>query len=958
MPTHRVRPVPVRSALLLLLALIAATVPVGRAVAQADVPTIEKLRRDQDEILRKAERLQALMERLQQRYAREGKQEQVEYLKEGIAHLERSGILRDVATIREDLETAAFTEALRKQREVVDDLERLLNILLARKSIENIDQQLQQVEQQARTAGELERRQRELIQATDETLRGEASATEQELADRLAQLRDAERREADRNARQAGTRRPFLESALQRIEALLRQQERLEAGLADEAAGRTPEARARAFDLGELTQRVRELQGDLRDQGRQRELGAAGKELQQASAGGDAQALQQARDQLDALLENPPKQLGGPEGRARDPDWAALRERSHAAPETDSQAGREALREIGASAEQLAAERDAAETRANAVRGAELQRGAADLAERMQATAPAEPAGERAVDAVREAAAKLDAARQASERGDADAANQRVNEALTALDRARARHEQENPDAARNAARMAADARAAARELANAPNPDAADRDAGQALDEAAQALRDVEQRVEAAREAGQRPDAGEPAASARQALQSAKDALQGSLANAAENNQEDLQSAAQAQQQLAQAAADVGRRMQEAAQAGKLTPEQRSGAEKRLQEAQQHMQNAGERLQQGQQASAANEQRAAAQSLQQAMDALQENRALTEQQRQQLAEQAKAQEQLTEDIIQLAKELKERDNKAAERAVQAAAEASRRAQRAMDEGDPQETQQQQETARQKLQEAVEELEQEKDRYQDLRQEELLFRMKDELTSFLEKQRPITAETLEHQASAGDRGLSRAARRKVNQLGEEEQALAGKIEFLVNALTDEGNLVYRAVLSANLDDLREVARRLAGRAPDVGAFTTLLQQDVERRSEQLLAALERERQRREQERQQQQQQQDQGQNRFNPQRERLVSLIAELEMLKQLGVDTRRATDDLRTLVEVRGDETVSEAEVAMIQRLAHRHGEITKLFQQIKAGVEEALQQMQGNDQEGGTGR
>jgi predicted nucleic acid-binding Zn-ribbon protein len=87
-----------------------------------------------------------------------------------------------------------------------------------------------------------------------------------------------------------------------------------------------------------------------------------------------------------------------------------------------------------------------------------------------------------------------------------------------------------------------------------------------------------------------------------------------------------------------------------------------------------------------------------------------------------------------------------------------------------------------------------------------------------------------------------------------------------------------------------------------------------------------------------------------------------VSLIAELEMLKKLGVDTRTATDNLRTLVEARGDATISEAETAAaIERLAHRHGEITKLFQQIKAGVEETMQQMQqqeGQGPEGGRGR
>ena len=121
----------------------------------------------------------------------------------------------------------------------------------------------------------------------------------------------------------------------------------------------------------------------------------------------------------------------------------------------------------------------------------------------------------------------------------------------------------------------------------------------------------------------------------------------------------------------------------------------------------------------------------------------------------------------------------------------------------------------------------MDELEEEQDRYMDLRQEELLFRMKDELTSFLEKQRPITAKTKEYQASSNGGRLSRSKRRKVNGLGEEEQALAGKIELLVDALSEEGNLVYQSVLNANLEDLGEIARRLAGRAPDVGSFTTL-----------------------------------------------------------------------------------------------------------------------------------
>ncbi|MCK5941124.1 MAG: hypothetical protein KAI24_04065 [Planctomycetes bacterium] len=980
--------------------LCALAAPVGTAAAQQiDAATVERLRRDQDEILRKAERLQKLMTRLKVRYQREGKQEQVEYLTEGLAHLERSGILRDVASIRENIESTAFTEALRKQGEVVADLERLLNILLARKSIESLDDQIEQVAKQAQTAQQLEQRQRDLIEQARQTMQSELSPAEQQLADAIAAMRDAEQREADRNAQQAGTRRPFLESALRRVEQLLRAQAQLESGLEDEAAGRTPEARTEAFDLGDLSEKVRELQRDLKDQRQQRRLGAAGSELRQAAAANDAEALQQALLRLQRLLEDAPKKPGTVAGdfKARDEKWAEVRQDAQTAPDPDTAAGTEALGKVGEQAEQLAGQRDREAGEANQQASGKLADSAQRLAERLQGDArgqdgsrspesgspetgkpqTGEPrAGEpqtgepqagqprpdeTAADAVAQAAQKLTEAEAALAQGDAEQADRKVNEAVSALDKARSRHRRENPDAARNAGEMAAEARAAAQELANAPTQEDAERTAGTELQEASDALRDVGRKVDEARQQGQRPDAQQAAAESRQSLEAARDALQGALSQAAQNNQAELQAAQQRQQQLAQQAEQAQQQLQQAAQNGDINDKQQQAAQQAMQQAQQSMQQAQQQLQQGQQASAAQQQQQAAEQMQQAMDALQQNRELDQAQKDQLAQQAQQQEQLTEDIIRLAKELEERDNDAARRAVEEAADASKKAQRAMEEGDADEVEQQQEKAREKLQEAIDELEEEQDRYQDLRQEELLFRMKDELTAFLEKQRPITEQTRQFQASQNDGRLSRAARRKVNGLGEEEQALAGKIEFLVSALTEEGNLVYQSVLDANLEDLREVARRLAGRAPDVGSFTVLLQEDVERRTEQLLAALEREQKRREQERQEQQQQQnqEQPQNKFNQQRERLVSLIAELEMLKQLGQDTREATENLKTLVEVRGDETISEAEVAMIQRLAHRHNEITKLFVQIKAGVEEALNAMQGGEEEQqGSGR
>ena len=956
-----------------LLPLLLACVPFAGALpAQADPEALERLRRDQEEILRKAERLQELMQRLVQRYERERKPEQVKLLQDGLAHLERSGVLREVASIRDDLASTAFTEASRKQREVVDDLERLLNILLERQSVENLDQQLEQVTAQARTARELEQRQRELLEQARAAMRSPPSPAEQELLDQLQQLRDGERAEAERNARQAGTRRPFLENALERVRELLRDQQQLDRSLADEAAGRTPAARGREFDLGDLGERARELQADLRDQGRTQALGEAARELQREAQGSDQAAVQQARDRADALLQNPPKRGATSEGKTKDPQWAELRERIQQAGTGATEAERERLAAIGADGEQLAAARDDEARQANAAAGERLGEAAAKLAERMraegarpEASAPPDAEADPAA-AVAEAAERLQEAAAASKGADLAAAQKKVGEALAALDRAKALHQQQHPDAGRKAAEMAAEARAAAQELQNAPSADDAERSASEQLRGAEEALREVERGAEQ-----ERPDPGaaqqraQAATGARENLQQAERTLQQALDAASQDATGDMQAAAERQQQLQQAASDAGQRLQQAREAGAISEQQQQQAQAKLDQARARMEQASQRLQQGQQANAANEQRAAAEQLEQAMQALDENRPVAEAQKQQLQQQAKAQEQLAEDIIRLAEELKQRDNKAAQRAVEQAADAAQKAQRAMEQSDPDETEQQQEEARRKLDEAAKELEQEEDRYQDLRQEELLFRMKDELTSFLERQRPITAQTLDAQKSAAGDGLARAVRTKINQLGEEEAELAGRLEFLVQALTEEGNLVYRTVLEANVADLQEVSRRLAGRRPDVATFTTLLQQDVERRTEELLLALERERKRREQERQeqqQQQQQQPQGRNRFDPQRKRLVSLIAELEMLKQLGIDTRRATDNLRALVDARGDDVISEAEVSLIERLAHRHGEITTMFQQIKAAVEQTLQSMQEQEgepgQEGGRGR
>ncbi|MHC4814508.1 MAG: hypothetical protein ACYTFN_15575 [Planctomycetota bacterium] len=83
--------------------------------AQQEVPDTEQLGREQAELLRKAERLRDLMKRLLVRYSskKEDRKRQVELIQEGLKHLEESGLLRDAAAVRSDLDAHALAEANR-----------------------------------------------------------------------------------------------------------------------------------------------------------------------------------------------------------------------------------------------------------------------------------------------------------------------------------------------------------------------------------------------------------------------------------------------------------------------------------------------------------------------------------------------------------------------------------------------------------------------------------------------------------------------------------------------------------------------------------------------------------------------------------------------------------------------------------------------------------------------------
>lgn len=899
-----------------------------------------ELSRDQEAIIQKSERLRDLMQTLLTRYRNEGRDHHVKLLEEGLEHLRQVGLLEDVAGVRDSLRNQALTEALRQQTEVVEELESLLAILRDRRSIENLEKEIETATRLTDTADQLLQRQTELQEQTRSKTEGEPSEAERALLEQLAELARQQRAESERNQRNAGTRAPFLEEALSRIEQLLLRQDALERTSERQIEGEgalSEQARKERFALGELEQAQREL-FDRRSRDRALARAAqAARDLQQALESNDAEAERQALSQLQSRLDAAAR-------RAEGETAAKLDQRKEELGELGSQSDqREALRKAAAEIQKETSEQADQLAQQSNARREELAKRLEEAANELARGKPQKPGSSS--QAVAQAKKALEEASEAAEAGQDAEAMAKMSEASRALAEARKRHRRENPDARQIAEEMAGEASQVASGLRRTPAIDgteAPEKQAAQALETAEQALRDAAGKLSPEATGA---EAKNDVAQSRQQLEQARDQLQKAMQGETGDRQQEMQQAAARQEQLRQAAEQMGGDMQRGGEQG-LSPEQQAAAKRPMQQAEDLMKKAEQSLQDGNQSTASRQQAQASEALDEAAQAVERSRPLSEEQKQNLQNLANEQKQIEEDIIRLAKEVEERNNRRAQQALQEAAQAAQRAQQAMQDGDREESDKQQEEARERLEEARDALEEERDRYQDLRMEELLFRMRDELVTFLEKQKPITQSTREAQQGLEDRSrMTRRVRRQLNDLGKEETELGSKAEYLRSALEEEGTLVFSHALKSNEEDLTEVARRLGGRAPDPGELTVMLQEDIEERTAKLIDALKREQERRQNEGGQgQNPQQDPGQNR--PARPRLVPILAELQMLKQMEQDLMGRTQQMQRLVESRGADGITELETALMERLANRHNSVTRIFLQLKAQLEQAMQQ------------
>ena len=343
-----------------LLALFAATV----GLAQGNQgPDTDRIRRDEAEILRKAERLREVMTRMLARYEQEGRVEQAKLLKTGLEHLQSSAVVEDVAGIRIDLDAEAFARAIEKQGEVVNDLERLLAILLDRRSLDNLEKEIATAERLAAEAARLLQKQQELRQDSQQVSQRGATEAENALAQRLRELATKQRAEAQANLRQAGPRLPFLEDALARVRQLLERQTKLESAAAQQTeSGAADPRRERSFALGELGERARELIDERRRQSEWQRAEELASELEKAAADDDAQAREKALQRLHDVMERLARAREGEDPAAARAATEQLAKASH--PDATKQATQQAAQQA----------RNVANTRAKAERAKADQR--------------------------------------------------------------------------------------------------------------------------------------------------------------------------------------------------------------------------------------------------------------------------------------------------------------------------------------------------------------------------------------------------------------------------------------------------------------------------------------------------------------------------------------------------------------------------------------------------------
>ncbi len=910
---------------------------------------IHGIAQEQDQLLRQMRRLRGTMEVLLQRLEAEGRTRTAELLRDAITMLDQRTtpeteenpltIEERMERARETLRSGQLVQSLENQRGLVDELERLLSILLDRKNLEALDDKIEELRALQESIKALANRESELREKTAELRNDAANATQKALEKELGELISREREllaENETIGRETGTLE--LEQLEAELARLLRDQN-TDAAVLD--AWNPQEAR--------MLEGVRQdLARAQRDEARAARLDSAADELQRARRASTPESTERSLEALEAAAERAELHRDASGDAAAKQTAEALRRAAEALKRAlaEAQAGNE--NEDGEQGDASPANSAVPEALGEAMRS-DAEALAAEAEAARAAAAKARAAAKAALDelpdpntAAGEAAASVN---EALEDAELSAAEGNDADAKRATDDAASRLEAALRDLAMLGAALSSSQEKQAerterveRGLATMPQAETeAGAEAQASLDRAAEAMRAS---AEAAR-TNQAEAAQAEARKAEQALAEAQASLGAARSQAAEAQAKGAEALAQAQAELAQAAGQASEKVE----SGSMSEAAQAETKTALEKAQQAMERAQKELEEGRSASAASSQREAMQELREALSSANEGVAPeSAEDRAQAEELAREQEEIREELLDLARRIRERENASPMPDLERANDAAEEAKESLEQGQLSQAEQKEREVEQELKQIKSKLEEEEDQYQKLRDEEKLFRIAEETQALIEAHREQMQELIELDAlrQAGS-PPSRAQKLRLRRISREEESLGHRALEMSTAIVEEGALVAGQLFANAADDLDRIATALSDAGDyETGARTQALQRDVDEAFVWMLDALQEEQARRQEEDKKKEEQGEQppqeGEN-----KDSLIPDTAELKLLRRMEISLQ---DDVLLILQLNPDladtppEDVDRHILRDISRLALRHERITENFSAMRRRI------------------
>lgn len=938
-----------------------------------DSRALAGLAEEQALLTRQILRLRQTMEVLAGRLQAEGRTHAVKLLRDGLNIIDKRDEDAGGLTLNErmghagdELTGGQWMQSLERQQSVIKDLEALLEVLLDRQDLDKLEDKLEQIAQAKEVLDNLSRRQDEVQRESkglqERLLEGAVQSFLESAASLAADQRAALSKNETSGRSTSALERERIEKELTLLSTREREIAELLAGWNPKseegltlalpellAANDADKAAALLEDTAERLQRTAsELAADKAFEEVLVSLTEASEEIKRAKRQGSAQA-----------------------GGAKE-DAAKSAEKAVSDSQSDLRAERSAATSVGRSALE-----DALKQRAEALtaEAKELRESASEAMDAAQATLEAQAdSGEGAQPTSAAAQAVLEktseGASQALEelRNQEEAqdflpeaiagAQEELSEMASALAEALGRLAEageqggESTDALEKAKTAVARASSEMRRSAQATSASKGKSEQAATSDDPTDAAEADAAKAEASQAAQAALSALE---SALKAIDQARmDSLAGPAGQAAREQ-------AASQQGMAEQAKALSKKIEQGEIGSELSEDSQAGAMEAIKDAVEAMDAAAKSLEEGRSGEASKEQRGAIDALEKAAREAQEGARPSTPQEQAaadaLAEQQKA---IENDLLNLAERLKEDERKEASLASSGAAEAAAEAAEAIESGDMTGAQQDEREVQREIEKAKDALEEEQEKYQQLRQEEALLQMTDELEALLASHQEQMAELLEVDAArAGRETPSRAQKLRLRRIAREQEASAEKAGELEAAILEEGSTVFSAVMSEVKGNLERIAVLLgppgqkgAGDGYDSGERVQGLQSDTERLLTWLVTALREEKDRREEEDAKEEDAKEEdakedGEDEGEQQEpeNRLVPSQAELKLLRSMEIDVARSLeqtlDAWPELAEM-APEDVDPLILEDIMRLAMRHTRVTELFGEVaqKLGV------------------